>query len=397
MRRRVSFADAQGQGGAKSLAQARRALLASLQERREDLEQELLTRVLGIADPAGSDPAYQDGLRASIETALDYALEVIERGERRAAPPPPALLAQARTAARTGVGLDTVLRRYLAGYTMLADFIAREVRVPGLQGGFPLSDLLPGRAAVLDRLLASVSEEYQREAKHRPTSTEDRRAGRVKRLLAGELIDTSEFGYDFESINLGLVFSGAAAEQILRELVPTLDCRVLQVRHAEVSWVWLGSNRWMDPEELRRSLMARLPAGVAAGIGDPAEGLRGWRLSHRQAAAAIRVAEQGGGQVCRYADVALLAAALADELLTESLHRTYLAPLESGPDRGRAARETLRAYFATGGNISSTAASLGVNRHTVANRLRSYEEAIGKPLERCLAEVIVALRLDLLA
>ena len=38
-----------------------------------------------------------------------------------AAPPPPAaLLAQARLAARSGVGLDTVLRRYFAGHTLLA-------------------------------------------------------------------------------------------------------------------------------------------------------------------------------------------------------------------------------------------------------------------------------------
>lgn len=56
-------------------------------------------------------------------------------------------------------------------------------------------------------------------------------------------------------------------------------------------------------------------------------------------------------------------------------------------------RETLKAYLATGLNVSSTAAALGVNRRTVTRRLRSVEESLGRPLETCVADLEVALRL----
>ena len=115
-------------------------------------------------------------------------------------------------------------------------------------------------------------------------------------------------------------------------------------------------------------------------IGEPGEGLSGWRLSHRQAKAALQVAERRGQAVLRYADVALLASVLRDDLLVTSLRQLYLEPLERARDGGKAARETLRAYFAAERNVSSTAAVLGVDRRTVTNRMRAIEELFDRPL-----------------
>src|SRR4029077_15954907 len=103
-----------------------------------------------------------------------------------------------------------------------------------------------------------------------------------------------------------------------------------------------------------------LPAEVALAIGEPAEGLAGWRQSHRQGAAAFNVARRRWKPIVRYADVALLASAMQDELLVSSLRQLYLEPLEAERDGGRVARETLRAYFGTERNVSSAAAALGV-------------------------------------
>src|SRR6185295_7386978 len=95
--------------------------------RRPDLEQAALARIKAISDPADvADPDYVDGLRAALASALDYGLAAIEHGEDRAPPPPAPLLSQARLAARNGVGLDTVLRRYVAGYTLLGDCLVDE-------------------------------------------------------------------------------------------------------------------------------------------------------------------------------------------------------------------------------------------------------------------------------
>ncbi len=90
----------------------------------------------------------------------------------------------------------------------------------------------------------------------------------------------------------------------------------------------------------------------------------------------------------------LLTSILRDDLVATSLHQLYLEPLETTPDGGAVARETLRAYFAAERNISSTAAALGVDRRTVSNRIRAIEELFGRPLKDIAAELETALRLD---
>ena len=50
-------------------------------------------------------------------------------------------------------------------------------------------------------------------------------------------------------------------------------------------------------------------------------------------------------------------------------------------------RETLRAYFAAGFNAATAAAALEVDRHTVQRRLRKVEEALGRLLHTCHAEL----------
>ncbi|HEY4778047.1 MAG TPA: helix-turn-helix domain-containing protein, partial [Solirubrobacterales bacterium] len=129
-------------------------------------------------------------------------------------------------------------------------------------------------------------------------------------------------------------------------------------------------------------------------VGEPGEGPSGWRFSHRQAKAALPIAERRGQAVLRYADVALLASILRDDLVATSLHQLYLEPLERARDGGRVGRETLRAYFASGRNISSTAAALGVDRRTVTNRIRAIEDLFGRPLGDFATELETALRLD---
>jgi DNA-binding PucR family transcriptional regulator len=133
---------------------------------------------------------------------------------------------------------------------------------------------------------------------------------------------------------------------------------------------------------------------VLVTVGEPGEGLAGWRFSHRQAKAALPIAERRGQSILRYADVAVLASLLRDDLLATSLRRIYLEPLERARDGGEAARETLRAYFAAERNVSSTAAALGVDRRTVTNRIRAIEDLFDRPLREVSTELETALRLD---
>jgi hypothetical protein len=359
-----------------------------------EIEQAALERVWAIGGPRRAEPAYAEGLRAAVSAALEYALAAIARGSERPAPVPLELRAQARLAARSGVGLDTVLRRYCAGSALLGDHLieaAEEAELPAAE----LKRFLRAQAAGLERLLAAVSEEYRREAQAGPLSAKQLRAEWVKRLLDGELLDASQLAYELDAWHLGVVLLGAGAQVEIRELARSLDRRLLLVpRGEDGAWAWLGGARPLDPTELARQAAARLPDGARLAIGEPAEGVAGWRLTHRQAAAAAPIALRGHEPLVRYADVALLASAAQDDLLLASLRRLYLEPLERERDGGAATRETLRAYFAAGRNVSSTAAALGISRQAVGSRLRAIEERTGRPLGACAAEIEIALRIE---
>lgn len=364
-----------------------------LWERCEEIEHAVLTRVQAVAFPEAVDPEYREGLRAAVSAAVAYALAAIDLGAERSPPPPPILLAQARLAARNGIGLDTVLRRYFAGHALVGDYLVEEAERSGL-GGEELKQLLRGQATLFDRVLAAVSEDYARETSNRRGTSEERRAERVVRLLAGEMVDTSELGYDFEGFHLGAIASGMGAADALVGLAGSLDRRLLFVRRGESTvWGWLGSRHRDESLDGDRLFASGWPPDVTLAIGGPGEGLTGWRLAHHQAQAALPIALRGSEPFVRYSDVALLAGVLQDDLLIMSLRQLYLGPLERDRDGGEVARETLRAYFAAGRNVSSAAAALGVNRHTVASRLRAIEERIDRRLDACAPELEVSLRL----
>jgi PucR-like helix-turn-helix protein/diguanylate cyclase with GGDEF domain len=374
-------------------------LAARLRERRQEIERAIRARVRTVSDPSDvDDPEYVIALDGAVAAALDYALAAIEAEAERAPPIPPELLSQARLAARLGVGLDTVLRRYFAGYALLGDFILEESGEGEAADGLDRQAVIARLSGVLDQLVSTVGEEYSRAAHDAGRSTEELLASRVRRLLAGELSSARGLGYDVDGFHVGLVIPGPDTAEAMGQISRAMDCRLLLVRSGGTSWAWLGARRPIDPGrllELARGGLREARAKVA--VGEPAEGLAGWRLTHRQARAATPIALHGREPLVRYGDVALEAALLQDDLLAASLRQLYLAPLAGERDGGKTLRETLRAYLAAERNISSAAAMLSVNRNTVANRLRTVERLIGRDLSDCAAEVDTALRLDALS
>lgn len=371
-------------------------LRARLQARRPEMEQAMLARVYGISDPTGlGDPQYIDGLRATVSAAIDYALASLEQGEERAPPIPAALLTQVRLAARSSVGLETVLRRYFAGYALLADLVVEEAEATPDLGRPDLQRLLRIVATLFDRIVGVVAEEYVRESRLQPEKGMEHRAERVRRLLDGELLDTSELGYPLDFWHLGVIATGADAPASLRRLASVVDRIVLLVHpHHDVVWAWLGGRRPFDLDPLLSELSTAEAASSRFAIGEPAEGLAGWRLTHRQAGAALPIALRSAEPIVRYADVALLASTLQDDLLISSLRQLYLDPLENERDGGAALRETLRAYLSSRGSLSAAAEKLSVSRRTISNRLMKVEERVGRPLHTALAEIETALRLE---
>jgi hypothetical protein len=380
----------------RSLDEARSALASRLRERLPEIMEATATRVYAISDPHEIvDPGYLQGLDAAIAAAVDFRLTVLEASERHAPAAPLVLLAQARLDARNGVPLDTVLRRYLAGGTLFGDFLVREAEQVDIPNK-ALRRLLAVQATLGDRLLEAVSEEYAREANTRPTTPEERGREYVKGLLAGrQPTGEIDLGYDLDAHHLGLMAAGEGADKMMREVAKRLDRRLLAGRREEEPvWAWwLGGRRPLGVDETLQALGDVLTGQIVVTVGEPGEGLSGWRFSHRQAKAALPIAVRKGQSILRYADVILLASIVRDDLVTTSLHQLYLEPLERARDGGKAARETLRAYFAAERNVSSTAAALGVDRRTVTNRIRSIEGLFGRPIREFATDLETALRL----
>jgi hypothetical protein len=266
----------------QSIREVRAALADRLRERLPEIQAAVTTRVHSISDPrAVTDPAYLEGLSEAVSAAVEYRLAVLEAGERQAPPVPAVLFAQARLDARDKVPVETVLRRYYAGNTLLGDFLVKEAEraeVPSTA----LRHLLAEQATLGDRLLAAISAEYAREEQSRPTSPAERRRECVKRLLAGELVDSSDLGYDLDGHHLGLMIKGEGAEALARELARKADRRLLAVRREdEQTWAcWLGGTRPLGAERALAALADIVPDGVSVAVGEPDEGLPGWRFSH---------------------------------------------------------------------------------------------------------------------
>jgi hypothetical protein len=383
------------EGGEMTLLRVRPIIRDRLEVRREEIEEAALTRSRLIsAGSDGDDPQYVEGLRAAVTAAVGFALTVVARGEEDTPPIPTPSLEQARLAARRGISSDTVTRRYFAGYALFVDSLFQEADSAGFHRSL-IQAIIREQARIFDCLLAAVTEEHGREAQTRCRTSERHRVERLERLLEGEQVDVRDLGYDFEGHHLGLIVNGPNALEVVCEIAGPLGRRLLTApQDGSEVWAWLGGGHEFQLQLIEDVTRVCSP-DVTIALGEPTEGLLGWRLTHRQARAALPIALQAEGSVVRYADVALVASLRQDDLLASSLHTLYLAPLARGRDGGATLRRTLRTYLASERNVSSAAAALGISRRTVANRLREVETRIGRPLGSMLTEMDAALRLEI--
>lgn len=363
-----------------------------LRSRRVEIEQALLSRAAGVpgADRVG-DVEYREGFRKTIPAAFDFCLLAIDVQEGEVPPIPASFLHQARLAARHRVGLDAVLRGYVAGSTLLDHFILEECDRSDIQ------TLLRLRAIALEHLLSRVSHEYESERRSRDTSRAARTLEHVQKLLQGEPLDATDLDYPLALNHLGLVARGPGSRDLIRRLAKSLDSQLLLVGvDSEAVWGWLGRTGPLPADEAQDLISSETLPEISVGIGEPGAGIVGWRNTHRQASAALQVALAHLTQVERYVDVCLLASAMQDPLLTSSLEDIFLRPLTAGTSQGATHLRTLRAYFAAERNGVAAAAALGVSRQTINNRLRAIEERLGRPLASIAATIEVALQVDVL-
>lgn len=373
----------------------RRSLSVSLEARRAEIEETFRTRVNAIGNAqVNHDIEYVEGLRSSISKAFDFGLMGVS-GNRGSVPAiPPVLLTQARLAARNGVELAIVQRRYMDCYHLLDDFLSEEAEKHGAAATGALRYIRQTTTGLFEMLLDRVGEEHARERRW-PASPEQRKVELVRSLLDGKPVEHSELAYDFHASHLGLLARGVEAASAIKALAGSLDCLPLIVRlDDEAVWGWLGRREGLDMHGLERLLSSSWPADTPLGVGEPAKDMNGWRHTFRQASGAFGLALRKPDGIFCYGDDPLLVTIAQDDLQVTRLRERYLVPLATERDGGMRARATLCAYIASNRNASSAAASLGVSRQTVLNRLRAVEQRIGLSITDRMVEIEAAFRLE---
>lgn len=288
--------------------------------------------------------------------------------------------------------LDRVLRGLTLVTTTIGEFVAEklgELERPEEAVRY-MANL---RGLNDDRLMAAFAAEYEKELQRLAGDPSRRLGERIASLLEGGLGDFADLDYRLKDWHLGLIAMGPRAELDCRRLAEKIGCQLLTLpRPDDVTWAWLGAPDQISFTKLERAA-ATCSDPLAIATGEPRRGLDGWRLTHREARAAMTVAMLAGSRLTRYSDVPMLASCLTNEVATRALLDRYLGPLERRRD-GEVLRGTLRSYLDLECNAASAAAALNVDRHTVQRRLQRIEASVGEPVSARRAEFDVALQLE---
>ncbi|HET7443217.1 MAG TPA: helix-turn-helix domain-containing protein [Solirubrobacterales bacterium] len=297
-----------------------------------------------------------------------------------------------RAAARNGVTLDSILVRLISAQALFNEYILDEM---GNASGQDMRRVQSLQSSMLTTLTKRLSYEYREELGRKADTAERRRTLLIERLLAGVPIDRRELPYSFDGWHIALVATGRHAANTARLRAESLGTGYLTViRGNGMVWAWIGSRHMVSVDRVRTALERSPDPKTRVALGEPGEGVDGWRSSHFEARAAHDVAIRLRQDITQFSTVALEAIALQVPDLARSLQAAYLGPLSQRGGGGLALRQTLRAYFAAGRNASSAASALRVTRRTVENRLRTVEAELGRPLNMCGAELEMALRLE---
>lgn len=343
-------------------------------------------------------PEKNDALRADVSgetAATDACLQcwsfALERGQEWSDPAPAAVRIHARRAACYGTTLAEVLHPYrlqrdLVWKSVLGEFDgvdARELHVL-------LRQAWAATESLFARVLEAAEDAYADEAAHIARTPDQRQPYLVRRVLAGDFsVDLRTIRHDFSGRQLGLIaVDGNRARTAINRLAEYAGCRLFMLPPEEdgLLTAWLRLSRELERDDLDRHLPVSQYPELVLGVGCVAEGIEGFRRTHRSALEAFTVARRLGHRIEWHADVEVDALLLRDEQLARSLVARYISPLTPR------LMQTLRTWCAESGNESATARTLSLNRSTIQERVERINKLIGRPPEACRLHIELAIR-----
>ncbi|WP_250564021.1 helix-turn-helix domain-containing protein [Sphaerisporangium fuscum] len=368
--------------------------IAELADRVEDvvgeLADEIMEKVYDLVPNLDERARLQmdESMRQSAYGNVRASLQAFRHRRYGPIEAPTDALEEARAAARAGLQLSDLLAMYRVGQQVCFDRclrIAPSVYPDAKTCAEALRIVSRFMFGYTDGVMTDVAQVFERERDQYLRSRTQRKVQMIRDILDGSFFDAGELGYDLLRTHVGVVAGGPGAHSALQGLIRDLGVRSLSVAASgDTVWAWLATERLTVPADVGGDLRI--------GIGDAQTGVGGFRATHGQALAAAAVASRLDRTVCRYDEVCVEAAALGDERAARRFTERELGPLAADGVRNRTLRATILAYLRSAHNASSAAARLGISDRTVAYRLRTCEELLGRPVSARAAELETALR-----
>jgi len=337
-------------------------------------------------------------------------------------PPPPETLRYMDMLVHRSLDVESLLDGYRVGHAALWRCCARiafeRIEDPGL-----LRPVLEATSEIVFRFinaaLRRLREEYRTSRLAHLRWPTARKIAAIHDLLQlrtdpnpAEL--SMVLGYEVSRRHVGLVVrveddpdgseaTAAVVAERIAALSPASGRPLVLPTGGNGAWMWLGGEPLGSPvggpgDRPGDALDALVTAvtrvgtklGATVGIGEPAEGLAGFRETHEQAQEALDTALRIGRPVARYGSVALISVLSSHPDRARRMMRWYLGPLADAPAHDRL-RETLRVLLDTHLNQREAARRMGVHAHTVGYRLQRIEDLLGRPVADRAVELSAAL------
>ena len=381
------------------LVQQRRAVAAAVRARRDDFG-ERFSRRLREAVPeyyAVDESDLQQAGWSAMYVLVDGVLDVLAG----ATPPTTlhrSLADEAAAAARSDLPWETVDRTYRLTHQALWEEVfpvLAELRLPRADQALLLRQVSDVFFTQFDRQAEAARLVFEAARQEESEHSQRRLRERVAQVLDGVAVRDVELGYRLGQEHLALVAWGVDVEASVRGLASRIGAELLLVEAgAGHVWGWLGlaSSEVTDPVGA-----VRPDAGTHVALGSVSAGREGFVTSHREARLAASLGARGlvpsTVPVIRFDQVALLAAALEDEVTARVCAGHLLAPLEAAGARSTELADTLVVWARTGLSPRAAGRQLAVSERTVRYRVERLEELLGSDLRTRLPELVLAVEI----
>jgi DNA-binding PucR family transcriptional regulator len=290
-----------------------------------------------------------------------------------------------------GIPLISLLEAYRAAQGLAADWWQHKLdhTAPPALLSLATRTLNQLILTYIDTAAAQVRASYELERRAVENSPDGRRAHLIRKLLAGELLDTDAaartLNHPLTGRHVALVLwrtDDDTPENALHDTLAEIAAATGPVRSLTTAarhriYAWLSTSGAID---LAPARALPIPAGIHVAMSGVHTGVDGFVQSHEDAVRTAGVVRERAapstGRIAAYEEVELVALLSRDPDACHRFVHRVLGRLAHDTKDAERGRTTLHAFLASGSSPSRAADRLGVHRNTITYRLSALQDIL---------------------